>query len=199
MTRPRTTWSHRLLAVALLLTLAASAWYGPALAMVSAHHRYDEELANATLRLEKFRVIAAGKAKIERQLASRGQAGLAKAYQLQGGSQALAAAALQDHVRSLVQQAGGKLKTTNPMPGEIEAGLTRIGVSARMTLDVQGLQTMLHGIETGTPLVFVDKLTVRPGRDAFQGLDAAGGSPSGAELMVDVEVSAYAPGVDGEE
>ncbi|MGQ0658436.1 MAG: type II secretion system protein GspM [Chromatiales bacterium] len=196
MNRPMTTWSHRLLALALLLTLAASAYYGPVLALMAAHERYNEEIDNTALRLQKLRGIAAEKATLERRLAARGPAGLAKTYQLQGSTEALAAAALQDHVRALVQEAGGKLKTTNPLPVTAESGLTRIGVSARMTLDVTGLQKMLHGIETGTPLVFVDKLAVRPGRETFQEAAAA---RADIELLVDMDVSAYARNVDAAE
>lgn len=192
MTRRRTTLSHRILALALLVTLVLCAYTVIVQPLLAAYSRYDSALSDAALRLEKYRALAARQASLKRQLRVHKQSQLGEEFYLSGNTPALAAASLQDHLQRLVQDAGGHLISTNPLPAKDKAGLTQVSVSARMSLGCNGLPEFLYRLETGRPLVFIDSLHVQ-GQAWYGPLPRLRrGRPS---FTVQVEVSAYTRGL----
>lgn len=188
MTRRKTTLSHRILALALLITLALCAYTVLVQPLFAAYSRYGSALSDAALRLEKYRALAAGQASLKHQLKVHNQSQLSDEFYLAGETPALAAAALQDHLQGLVQGAGGRLISTNPLPAKEKAGLTQVSVSARMSLGCDGLPEFLYRLETGKPLVFIDSLHVQ-GQSWYGPLQRI--RRGGPSFTVQVEVSAY--------
>lgn len=188
MTRRRTTLSHRILALGLLVTLVLFAYTAIVQPLLGAYARYDSTLSDAALRLEKYRALTAGQASLKGELKAHRQSQLSEEFYLSGDTAALAAAALQDHLQRLVQSAGGHLISTNPLSAKQTAGLMKVSVSARMTLGSNGLPEFLYRLETGKPLVFIDSLHVHG--QTWYGLlkHLRHGRPS---FTVQVEVSAY--------
>lgn len=81
-----------------------------------------------------------------------------------GNTAALASASLQEHVVKAIASASGKLIETSAMDidGDPERQLDdSVGIRASFDIDNDGLLTVLHRLETGLPLVFVSKLSVR--------------------------------------
>lgn len=183
---------HRLLALALLVTLLLCANTVLVQPLLAAYSRYDGALSDATLRLEKYHALTTGQASLKRELEAHKRSQLSGEFYLSGDTVALAAAALQDHLQKLVQSAGGRLISTNPLPAKKQAGLTQVSVSARMTVGCNGLPEFLYRLETGKPLVFIDSLLVH-GQAWYGPLQRLRrGRPS---FTVQVEVSAYAHGM----
>lgn len=76
----------------------------------------------------------------------------------------LASAALQQRIVQSVADASGKIiETTSPDAGEDGAaqGNQRVEIRASFDIDNDGLLDLLHGLETGLPLVFIDKISIR--------------------------------------
>lgn len=123
---------------------------------------------------------------IERR-AGAGQAvgGDTSAAFLQAGSDALAKAELQQLLVRLVAQSSGRLIETQGGDEPTEADDRRVQV--RVTLDAthDGLFDLLHGIETGSPLLSVEQVDLR------QLADPSGGESADTTLRVSLVVAGH--------
>jgi general secretion pathway protein M len=81
-------------------------------------------------------------------------------YVLAQNSEPLAAAALQDRVKSVVTSSGGTLTSTQVLPVVSEPGFKRIIVNVRMAVSMAALQQVLYQLETGLPYLLVDDLVI---------------------------------------
>jgi general secretion pathway protein M len=70
------------------------------------------------------------------------------AFVLAQESEPLAAAALQERVKSVVTTSGGTLTSTQVLPTETEQGFKRIIVNVRMAGSMDALQRVLHTLES---------------------------------------------------
>jgi general secretion pathway protein M len=92
---------------------------------------------------------------------------LAKQQKRAGPSDALAAAQLQDRVKSVVEAAGGELRSTQILPAtplEGDLGFRRATLRVRFIVTIEGLETTLYELETGQPYLIIDDVTVRQER-----------------------------------
>lgn len=83
---------------------------------------------------------------------------------LTGANYALAANALQNYIVENIESNGGKLVSVGveqPQSGEAPGAARRVAVQTASELDIDGLQNLLHTLETGRPLVLIDNLIVR--------------------------------------
>jgi len=81
-------------------------------------------------------------------------------YVLAQNSEPLAAAALQERVKSVVTSSGGTLTSTQVLPAASEPGFKRIIVNVRMAVSMAALQQVLYELETGLPYLLVDDLVI---------------------------------------
>ena len=103
---------------------------------------------------------------------------------------ALAAASLQDRIKTVISQVGGALVSTRVQP-EIEEGVfTRIAVEAQVKLDLAQLQQALHTLESGAPAVFIDRLVVQ----LVAGARRDGSAEEAPPLDVQFEAAGYLRG-----
>lgn len=92
-------------------------------------------------------------------------------------SEPLAAAALQERVKSVVTRSGGALTSTQVLPTELEQGFKRIIVNVRMAVSTDALQRVLYELESGLPYFITDDIvilarTARKRRRAVTPVDA---------------------------
>lgn len=91
-------------------------------------------------------------------------------FMLPEDSDTLAAASLQERVKSIVEATGGSLTSTRVLQSEQEQGtrFQRVSVNVRMSVTVETLQRVLHELESGVPYLIVDDVIVlaRGGRRA---------------------------------
>lgn len=144
-----------LLVVAVLAVVAVVAvptWY--------LHHRYDVELQERQSRLERLQRIAAMRPELSRQLeAMRAQD--TRRFFLRSGAAALSAAEVQEVIRGVIDQSGGRLITMQALAAREDGRYRQVTVSVQMTANIFALRKILHAIETHVPLLFVDNLMVR--------------------------------------
>jgi general secretion pathway protein M len=80
---------------------------------------------------------------------------------LQGANDALVAAQIQNRIKALVEASHGELKSTQVLPVQEEGKYRRVAVRAQMTVDLAAAQRVLYGLETSSPLLFLDNLDLR--------------------------------------
>jgi general secretion pathway protein M len=142
-----------LLAVLLLFALVARPLWARYAANVEAIETLEDNVV-------RFEAIAKRQAAVEKELRRLEDALDLGALTFQADSATLAAANLQERVKSAVQQAGGSLTSTQVLEPEPLGDFERISVNVRMTGPTPVLQKSLYALESALPLLVVDDLLV---------------------------------------
>jgi general secretion pathway protein M len=153
--------THCGLALGILLLILAVAGGGILWPWAAKLREYDDKAQELAGNLERYQQVNARKSRLEAELQEvRRQLGQNN-YYLDATTPALAAAELQKLVKDVVEGRGGKLVSTqnvDAVAGEIPA---RIAVRVRMNGDVDAMTKILHELEGGRPLLFVENLSIR--------------------------------------
>jgi general secretion pathway protein M len=120
------------------------------------------------------------------QLAASGQD--AKLLLLEGETTGIAGANLQKLMSGLVLEHGGGASSFQILPPKEDGNLMRIPMSLSISVGIDGLRDIIHGLETGTPLIFIDDITIRAEQDDFRAPDPNYLGP----LDVTLQVSGFA-------
>lgn len=107
---------------------------------------------------------------------------------LEGETTGIAGANLQKLMSGLVLEHGGAASSLQILPPKEDGNLVRIPMSLSISVGIDGLRDILHGLETGTPLIFIDDITIRTESDDFRATDPHYLGP----LDVTLQVSGYA-------
>lgn len=173
----------------LVLAVAVLVIVGPiAFGVWSLNHYYDTELRAKRERIERFQRIASTRAEVVKQLDAMRAKEPRKLF-LRSGAPALSAAEAQEAVRSIVEANGGKLITMQAPSSREDGRHRQITVNVQLTANIHALRRILHAIETNTPYLFIDNLTIRS-QVTGQYRPAAGQEP---EIFVHFDVNGYTP------
>lgn len=155
------------------------------------NRHYDAALADLGDKLERYRRIAGSRPEATRQLEALRAMDPRKSF-LRPGAPALSAAEAQEALRSIIEGNGGRLITMNAPTTKDEGRYRQVTVNVQMTGNIFALRKILNAIETNTPALFVDGMSMRsqvpanyrpgPGQepDMFIVLDVTGYSIVGA-------------------
>lgn len=153
-------FTHRVAAVGLLL-LAALLLFAlvarPLWVRYAANVEAIEALEDNVVR---FEAIARQQAAVEKEFNRLEEALDLGALTFQAASATLAAANLQERVKSVVGKAGGSLTSTQVLEPEPLGDFERISVNVRMTGPTPALQKSLYALESAFPLLVIDDLLV---------------------------------------
>jgi general secretion pathway protein M len=161
-----------LLARTLALTLLAAVVAGIyLLIIVPVLHAYSDNAAaieQTEILLQRQRALAAQGPLLLARIEEEQEHAEAIAGYLQGPSDALAAAQLQDRLKAVIEAADGELRSTRILPAEaVEAspGTRRTALQVQMIVTMAGLAEILYSLEAGQPYVLIDELLVRNQRE----------------------------------
>jgi len=103
-----------------------------------------------------------------------------------GGTAGLALAELQRLAGTLAEQNGLVVERTQPLPAEEKNGAATLRLEIETSGSIEGLRGFLHGLETGTPLIFVRSAHISAGP-----AEADAGSLPSERLSVRLELEAF--------
>lgn len=169
--------------LALLLLFVTAVFTVPTVLL---YQRYDAALGEFSTRLDRFQRLAAQGPEYSRTLEAV-KARQGRRFFLKATAVNLAGAELQEMVRSAVESNGGRLGSIQIGQAREEADRRRIPVSVQLVANVQALQRILHALETQTPYLFVDNLSLRT--SVFRGFRPTPGVEP--EINVQLDVSGY--------
>lgn len=151
----------RLLALGLLVGVCAGIYVTVIEPLWSDYRSSRQSRLQWTENLARYQrlggAVEALKVKLDAELSAQASQG---GY-LSGDSSALAAAMLQNHVKTIVGSTGEKIRSTQVLPTQEEAGFMRIAIRVQVPIRIGGLRMVLHALEGGMPLVFIDNLDIR--------------------------------------
>ncbi len=151
------------LAVALLLLVVAAAWMAVAAPLLDWHADRAEALQQRSLLARRMGQVAAGLPELQRQAAASA-VGPVAATLLDGSTDAVAGATLQQLVQDMASHAGATLSSTETLPAEAVAAYRRIGVRVALSVQWGVLVQLLRAIEQASPQMLVDDLQIHGGR-----------------------------------
>jgi hypothetical protein len=182
--KPRSMLS-RALALGLLGLLAFLLWIGAVDPIKSRHYESDQAIADGIRLLAGFKsAIAQG-----RQGPETGASGLER-YRgdfLAGPEDAIILADLQTQLRSRITARNAELTSARTLPPKSRDGLEYLGLGLQIRAEMKNIQAVLHAIETGTPLLFVERADLRldeRGASATRARDAESIAPMTLEIAV---------------
>lgn len=151
----------RVAAVGILALVLAAVVFGGLMPVLDELRSGQARIAALRDQLSTMRQLAAARDELAGQKAELDARRKKNGLLLAAGSEALAAATLQNMVKTAVARAGGELRTTQSLPATGDAGMRRMTVRAHLSTDTEGLRVFLHAVEGGAPILFVEDLDVR--------------------------------------
>lgn len=143
-----------LLLLACLLSLILLPWW-------QKMRFYDDEITKMAARVSNYESVLARKPMLEQQLKEIRERLQRNNYFLQAETPQLAAADLQQKVKQAVESNGGQLVSTQNITDPKQEKLVEVIIRIRMNGGAAVLSRVLHELESGTPLLMVDNLTIR--------------------------------------
>ena len=187
-----TPWLSRAAALLLLAVVLAVAYVWIVEPIAAAYANTEAAIADTRDLVERYDRLAAARTSLEAQLAAIEQKPDTAAYYLSGATDALAAASLQARVTALVEGSGATLLSIQTLTSTEDGGLRRVAIRLQMTAEIAPLVRVLHGLESGIPLLFVDNLELQSQAAPAIEPDAA---QAGVPLIVGFDLYGYLPPV----
>ncbi|MBL8658929.1 MAG: type II secretion system protein M [Rhodospirillales bacterium] len=154
----------RLLALAVLVFLLVVPYMAIVRPYLDALDANRDAIGEQAALRDRYVGLAAGDAASDTEAADAGdepsdEGGGESAY-LEGASEALVAADLQNRVKTVVQDNGGVLNSTQILETTSESGFRRLAVRVRMSASMDALYKVLYELETQRPFLFTDNIDI---------------------------------------
>ena len=157
---PSRSLASRALALGLLGLLALVVWMGAVDPVIRSYEDNDQAIADGIRLLAGFKsVIAQG-----HQVGAELSASDLERYRgdfLAGPEDAIIVADLQTRLRSLITARNAELSSARALQPKSRDGLEYLGLALQIRAEMKNIQEVLHAIETGVPLLFVERADLR--------------------------------------
>jgi hypothetical protein len=189
-----TPWVSRLAAVLLLALALVAAWRLVLEPLAGSYARNAQAIAEAQDELDRYRRLAELRPALAGQLAALRERQDPRGSYLSGGTDALAAVALQERLKQVIGASGATALSVEPLPGAGEHGFRRVTLHVQLTATGEALFRTTYALESGAPVLFVANLDVQS-RAAVPVADGTGAGtvPQDPVLMVGFDVYGYVP------
>jgi len=156
--------NDRFLAVSLLLAVISFISFVIVMPLVNQGLALHEEKNALGFRFEQYERILSRKQTVMEDIENLKSQIADQNYLSTQNTTALASAELQEMIKQTIVEAGGQLSSTQGLPVVTKNNFQRIPINVRMTGNSEVLRTVLHRLETATPLVVVEQIDIRPMR-----------------------------------
>ncbi len=157
-------WTGRASALGLAAAVIGVVYLLAVAPLVEAYRSTDAAIDQAGDMLARYSDIAGRRAALAAQLDELVARQAASGVYLSGGTDALAAAALQEGVGATIEAHGGKLRSIQILPVSDDGDFKRVSVRVQLTASLAPLHKILHSLESGRPFVFLDNLDIKTRR-----------------------------------
>jgi hypothetical protein len=177
----------RIAAVGLLVALVGAAYAIAVASPLVRQERNAQEISHLQDMLARYRRVAAEAPRIRSAIEALARESEANGLYLQGSTDALAAAQLVEQLKQVVQESRGRVSAAQNLPVETADELQKVSVRIQFTGSIETVQRVLHAVETGRPMLFIDGLEIREtARSQY-----AEASDSDPGLGVRLDISGY--------
>lgn len=177
------------LAVLLLLVVAAAVWGAVASPLMDWHAERADLLERRATLARRMAQLAADLPRLQAQAAAGSGVELQRIVPLEGGSDAVAGAALQQVLQDMAAKAGTSLSSIEALPPQQAGAYRQVGVRVAVNAPWAALVALLQEIREGSPQMLVDDLQVHGGYGIVREADAP--------LTASLAVTAFRVGTAG--
>lgn len=168
---------QRLLAVAILLAGVALGWFVVVLPVVDAFTAQSEDIAQSRQLIADYQRRIALRPTIEARLAQMKQREAATTGLIGGTSAELAAANIQNIVKTLVESEAGQVRSAQNLAPVTADGFQRVDIQYDVSLPMTRLKAVAYRIETSVPYLFLDDVDMHA-PESWQGAGIAADVPN---------------------
>lgn len=172
---------QQVLAVLLALTALLSCYVLLLEPLIARYQGLHEAREAALLQEQKYRALIARRPELEARVAALDAADSDTAVLFSGETASIAGAALATRIRTIIEAAGGEIRSSRTRQPTEELELTRVEVNLLAQIPFAALTGVLTEIELGKPSIFLDEVSIRSAQNPRS---------SQASDMVDLQVNA---------
>lgn len=153
---------RRALAVTILIVLVAALFFGVVQPLADSYLSDHQRITQLKDAVAKYQRAAEELPARQAQLDALARDQASATGFLQGPSDTLIAAQIQNRIKSLADSAKVELRSSQVLPGAEEGKLKRIAVREQLTGTISGILSVFHGLEaTSSPSLFLDNISMR--------------------------------------
>ncbi len=154
----------RMLALGITLIVALAAWFAVASPLLDWHAERADRLYQRRALERRMAVVAATLPQLRASETARTAKGPAPTTLLEGATDAVAAASLQERVQEMAAQVGAALASTETLPATQAGAYRRIGLHISLSAPWTVLVRLLELVEQASPRMLVDDLQLHGAR-----------------------------------
>lgn len=189
MMMPLTPMQSRVLAVGLLALVLAFVGVLLVAPVIAQQHRYDDRIAELGERLQRYLNVAQTQSATQNALNQIKRQGASTRYYLRSDDETLASAELQEHIKRVIDRSGGQLVSTQVLSSQRAEHANVATVRVNLHGDIEVLHKVLHGLETGRPMLLLDNVSIGRGSRMF--VTRARQAQPEVQLQISLEASGY--------
>lgn len=178
---------QRALALAILVTVMTLLWGIIVYPLLRFSTSTQEHIQQSTIVLNDLHAAAGEAPALMAQLELISQQRLTDSGVIQADNAALAAAQIQNVMRTIIQGNSGRLRSANILEPSTETSYEKVGVRYDFEIPVQSLGEILYLIESRSPYLFLETIEVR----GTENLDQAEAAAKTMKLQVLLTVYGY--------
>ena len=190
---------QRMLALLLTLALIGSVVILAHRAWTDKYRFYADTYDSLTMERTRYSDLVGMREVLESRLATLQQGNANEGLLMAAQSANLAATTLQQRIRTVVEEHGGTLISTQVLPAGNDDGFVRVTVQAQVRIGPDTLRQMLYAVARNRPLLFLDNLRVESRLSApRRAQDGRAGVPQVADHLAQFEITGYIKPAGGE-
>ena len=147
-----------LLALGLALIVLLTAWFAVAAPLLDWYAERGARLDQRLVLARRMAALAATLPRLRQAEAGAATSGIAPSMLLEGATDAVAAATLQERVQDMARQAGVSLASAETLPATPAGAYRRIGLRVSLSGPWPVLVTLLEQVEQASPRMLLDDL-----------------------------------------
>lgn len=151
----------RTMALTLLAALLLGLYALVAQPIIDTRQAYDESIVRSLDLIARYQRVGGDRPALEAKLAALDNSASSSNSYLEGTSASLAGATLQNRAKLAIDNAGGTIRSSQILPVRQQDELERITIRINFTSDLAGLQQALHALESASPYLFLDNVTIQ--------------------------------------
>jgi general secretion pathway protein M len=161
MTPVLTPRSSRALALGILAALLLLAFFGFVSPLIDAYRQASSSVEQYRAALEHTRHAGNDLAGLRAELARLKEHQASAVGFMQSSNPSLAAAELQNRIKSSVEAARGELRSTQILPARDDGTFRRISIRGQIAVNTAALQRVFYDLESASPFLFLDNVEIR--------------------------------------
>jgi general secretion pathway protein M len=152
----------QMLALALTVLVIAVLYLGVAMPLVDWYAERAATLMQRTALVQRMESLVATRAALQAQVATVAAGGAGESALLEGDSDSMASASLQELLQATFMQSGIQLNSVETLPGDEAGAYRRIRLRVAFNASWPVLMALLGQLQVAKPVLLIDELQVQP-------------------------------------